>query len=334
MNLILDPLTHAPHLKFLIPKSLYFTRPNNTLYPSGHYLSDNFKQFFNFDFLEEEQIIKSSTTFNHLFIILPVLSTEKKHQGDSSEAWIELYNLLYNSLINKVSGKVIVFDNHGGDYEPTKYLSKFNFKYDIIFKRVYSKRNLINYKEKTYTYPFIMDTNNDPMYNLYNKQLIVTNSDKIKKCLWSGSLIDYHEEWDDNNEHGDRRYMLNAILNINPHIVDQKNIPYSLYLTTLSTYKYILDLRGTSRLNKRFYEILSTNTLLLAERLDVIFPFDEEDKFSEECFFSNATEFYNNYLKLENNPELYNKCLENQKYIVKKYFNNNWLWNYINTKII
>ena len=73
MNLILDPLTHAPHLKFLIPKSLYFTRQNNVPYPGGHYSSNEFENKFNFNLLEEEQIIKNSITFNHLFIILPVL---------------------------------------------------------------------------------------------------------------------------------------------------------------------------------------------------------------------------------------------------------------------
>jgi hypothetical protein len=122
---------------------------------------------------------------------------------------------------------------------------------------------------------------------------------------------------------------LNSILSKTPNIVDIKNVPYNLYFSTMSLYKYTLDLRGTSRLNKRLYEILSTDTLLFAERIDIIFPFDEGDKFSEESFFSDATELYNNYLKLENNNELYKKCLENQKYLVKKYFNNNWLWKYI-----
>jgi hypothetical protein len=63
---------------------------------------------------------------------------------------------------------------------------------------------------------------------------------------------------------------------------DIKSVPYSLFLKTISTYKYALDLRGASKLNKRLYEILSTDTLLFAERIDVIFPFDKGDKFSEE----------------------------------------------------
>ena len=329
MNLILDPLTHAPHLKILIPNSLYYTRQNNVSYPGGHYSNNEFEKKFNFNLLEELNIIESANNFNNIFIILPVLSTEKIHQGDSSAAWIELYKLLYNTYINKVSGKVIIFDNHGGDYNPTDYLSKFNFKYDTIIKRVYSNRN--KYQENIYAYPFIMDTNNDPMYNLFNTQIIESNSKKINKILWAGTLHKYDEEWDNNNnnEHCDRTQLLNSILSKTPNIVDIKNVPYNLYFSTMSLYKYTLDLRGTSRLNKRLYEILSTDTLLFAERIDVIFPFDKGDKFSEECFFSDATELYNNYLKLENNNDLYKKCLENQKYLVKKYFNNNWLWKYI-----
>ena len=42
MNLILDPLSHAPHLKYLIPDSLYYTQPNTNPYPAGHYKYDLF----------------------------------------------------------------------------------------------------------------------------------------------------------------------------------------------------------------------------------------------------------------------------------------------------
>lgn len=334
MNLILDPLSHAPHLKYLIPDSLYYTQPNTNPYPAGHYKYDLFENKFKFNLNRENQIISTTNLFKNLFIVFPILSTEKTHQGDGSVAWVKLYKFLYDKFINKISGKVIIFDNHGGDYSPDKYLLKFGFKYDIIFKRVYSKRNQSNYTSNTYAYPFIMDTNNDPIYQLCNFSLIEPNK-KVNKILWSGTLHKYNEVWDDNNnnEHCDREYILNTILQKDKNIVDIINIPYSSYLKTMSNYKYTLDLRGTSRLNKRLYEILSTDTLLLAEKIDVIWPFDEGDNFSEECFFSNATELYNNYLKFENNNELYKKCLENQKYIVNKYFKNKWLWEYIQTII-
>lgn len=166
-------MSHAPHLKTLISNSLYYTRQNNASYPGGHYSVDLFFSKFNFNLLEELNLIESANNFNNFFIILPVLSTEKTHQGDSSAAWIELYKLLYNRYINKVSGKVIIIDNHDYDYNPTDYLSKFNFKYDIIFKRVYTNRNKIRYQENIYTYPFIMCTNNDPMYNLFNKPIVI-----------------------------------------------------------------------------------------------------------------------------------------------------------------
>jgi hypothetical protein len=331
MNLILDPLTHAPHLKFLIPNSLYYTRDKTASYPNGHYSSKLFEETFKFNFIQEENLIDSKNIFKNIFIILPVLSTEKKHQGDQATVWIELFNLLFNRFVNKVTGKVIIFDNHDADYNPTDYLSKFNFKHDIIFKRTCSNRNKLRYQENIYTYPFIMCTINDPMYNLFNTQLIKFNSNKINKIFWAGSLFKHDEEWDNNNisEHCDRTIMLNSISSKTPNIVDINSVPYSLFLSTISSYKYALDLRGASRLNKRLYEILTTDTLVFAERIDVIWPFDEGDKFSEECFFSDATELYNNYLKLENNNDLYKKCLENQKYLVKKYFNNKWLWEYI-----
>lgn len=47
-------------------------------------------------------------------------------------------------------------------------------------------------------------------------------------------------------------------------------------------------------------------------------------------FFSTPDELIEIYNKFENNPELYKKCLQNQIYIVEKYFNNKWINNYIN----
>ena len=103
--------------------------------------------------------------------------------------------------------------------------------------------------------------------------------------------------------------------------MELKSVPYPIFHKTISTYKYALDIRGTSRLNKRLYEILSTNTLLLAEKIDIAWPFEDGEGFSEECFFEqgNYDDLYRIYTNFENNPELYKKCLENQMYIVKKY---------------
>ena len=338
MNLILDATTMNPHLKYLIPNSLYYTIEGkyfNSMWCGGENKGE-INNKYNIDYDSEinkiNEICNSGKKFENMFFSLSILSCEEIHQGKSNVLWINLYIELYNKFKNFISNKIIIIDNHGGDYEPSIYLNKFNFAYDIILKRVYSYRNKDKYNKITHSYPFIMDTNNDPMYKLYNNtRYTVDIENKIKKIYWAGSLFKYDEEWDNGNtlEHGDRIIIINNIKKINPNIIEIKQVSYNTFHNTIASYKYALDIRGTSRLNKRLYEILSTNTLLLAEKIDIVWPFEDGDNFSEECFFSSAEELVEKYTIFENDEKLYKKCLDNQLYIIDKYFNNVWLWKYI-----
>lgn len=333
VNLIIDVSLHAPNLKFIIPNSLYYGEEKGINFTSNHTNNDIISQY-NFNLHEEKKKIEKVIIIENLYFSLSVLSTEKKHQGKSCKLWIDMYKSLYDKFIDKVKGKIILIDNHGGDYEPTIYLDKFNFKYDFVLKRVYSSRNMQKYTNNTYSYPFVMCTSNDPMYKLFNSNMITTHvSNKKNKIYFSGAVFKHYEECDSKNtyEYADRKKILNDISNKYKNILEIKRVPYNIFHKTISNYKYALDIRGCSRLNKRLYEILSTNTLLLAEKIDIIWPFKDGDSFSKECFFEqeNADDLYRIYNDFENNPELYNKCLENQIYIVKKYFNNEWVWKYI-----
>ena len=99
----------------------------------------------------------------------------------------------------------------------------------------------------------------------------------------------------------------------------------------ISNSKFSLDLLGAGNPNIRTFEILVSGSLLLQQNNDLVWPFLE--KFSDECYFEDGIEFNNNLNKLYNNPELYLSCLENQYNIVNKYFNKEWLKNYILSKI-
>jgi len=336
MNIIVDPLGHAPHLKYVISNNIYFTKESCSGYLNGgHYSSSELLSNFNINLQNELLKLQDINNFENMFFVICTLSTEQRHQGNNYSIWINMYQNIYNDFINKINGKIILIDNHGGDYEPSIYLNKFNFKYDIILKRVYSNRNKDRYLKNTISYPFIMDTNNDPCCKLYNLSHYKENiHKKINKIFFAGSLFDYHEEWDNHNtfEHADRKKIVNGFYSKYPNILEKTRVPYNVFLKTITNYKYALDVRGTSRLNKRLYEILTTNTLLLAEKIDIVWPFENNDKFSDECFFEqgNVDDLYRIYNNFENNFELYEKCLKNQMYIVNKYFNNEWLWNYIN----
>ena len=72
---------------------------------------------------------------------------------------------------------------------------------------------------------------------------------------------------------------------------------------------------------------MSQSSLRISEYNDLKWPFDEE--FSKETIFKTAEEFIEKINYLDKNPEIYNKCLENQKKIYDKYFNKKWIKNYI-----
>lgn len=331
VNLIIDLSLHAPNLKYVIKNSLYYGEEKGINFTSNHTNNDIISKY-KFDLYEEKKQIMKLKSIDNFFFVITVLSTEVQHQGESAKKWIDMYKYMYNKFYSFVTGKIVLIDNHGGDYEPNIYLNKFNFNYDIILKRIYSNRNKHRYSKNTFSYPLITPTKDDPLYKLYNSNMIITPiANKINKIFFAGSLFDYHEEWDNKNtcEHADRRIIINNIKKKN--ILEITRVSYNIFHKTISNYKYALDVRGTSRLNKRLYEILSTNTLLLAEKIDIVWPFENDDKFSDECFFEqgNPDDLYRIYNNFEKDNELYKKCLENQLYIAKKYFNNEWIWDYI-----
>lgn len=337
MNIIIDPLCHVPHLKYVINNNIYFAKEKSDGYLNGgHYSSSEILTNFNINLQNELTKLQNTHNFKNMFFIMSILSTEQMHQGNNYSIWINMYQNIYNNFINKINGKIIIIDIHGYDYEPSCYLDKFNFKYDIILKRCYSNRNKHRYNSKTKPYPFVMCTSEDPYYKIINEPIIQNNIlNKNNKIFWAGSSFKHDEEWDNNNifSHTDRTYILDSIQKYSSNIIDIKKIHYSIFHSTIASYKYALDLRGCSHNNKRFIEILSTNTLVISEKPDILWPFEEGDNFSVECFFSTPDELFEIYNKFENNPELYKKCLQNQIYIVEKYFNNKWLNNYINNII-
>tara|TARA_E500000178_G_scaffold246615_1_gene243219 strand:+ start:5797 stop:6825 length:1029 start_codon:yes stop_codon:yes gene_type:complete len=335
-NIIIDILGHAPHLKYIIKKSLYFTftKESYLQYPTGHYTCIELDNKFNINFNNELININNQNFFDNMFFIIPVLSCEYQHQGDNYLKMLQKFKNIYDNFINKIKGKVILLDNHDYDYKPNNFIKKININYDIIFKRSFSGRNKYKYSENTYTYPFIMCTNNDPFYKVLNDNIIYEKlSNKNNKVFWAGTNFKHYENFDENNVYSstDRNIILNSPLINNSNILDIKKTSYEKFITTISLYKYALDLHGCSHHNKRFFEILSTNTLILAEKIDIVWPFENNDGFSEECFFEkgNPEDLYRIYNNFEKDNELYQKCLKNQLYIAKKYFNNEWIWNYI-----
>ena len=88
------------------------------------------------------------------------------------------------------------------------------------------------------------------------------------------------------------------------------------YIYKMSQYKFGLDLLGVGEPNKRTFEILSCNTLMISQKGNLDWGFEEGDDFSDETVFSgdNVDELFYKIQILINNDVLYNKCLQNQSF--------------------
>jgi hypothetical protein len=224
--------------------------------------------------------------------------------------------------------KLVIFDNHDAAYDPMIYTKSMGMDIDVIFKRTYPVE--ADYGPKVIPYPYIMCTSNDPIMLLCGDTTRISSRNSASKLCWSGSVFKHDEVIQGIvEEHCNRTKWIDYA---NRYLGDRfscLNVPYEKFTSTLSEHKVCLDLRGASRLNKRFFEILAAGSLIFAEKYTVKWGFDDGDSFCEECWFSDEQDFAFKIDLLLNNQEVYQKCLTNQEYIRNKYFNPIWLWNYI-----
>jgi hypothetical protein len=110
-------------------------------------------------------------------------------------------------------------------------------------------------------------------------------------------------------------------------IYNPGKLNYSSFINVLRNSKYSLDLLGVGDPNKRTFEILLSGSLILSEKNNLYWPFEE--KLNEEVIFRDSDDYFKKLINLENNNELYNKCLINQYNIINKYFNIKWIKEYI-----
>jgi hypothetical protein len=91
--------------------------------------------------------------------------------------------------------------------------------------------------------------------------------------------------------------------------------------------KFSLDLLGVGDPNKRTFEILLSGSLMISQYNELLWPFEED--FLPETKFKDKFEYLKIIYRLSNDHELYQKCLQRQFEIVNKYFNLEWIKNYI-----
>jgi hypothetical protein len=316
MNIaIIDSVNQDIGLKILFPESDYYinndedcTR-NHRINSYNHY---NIKHNTDWTNITDEK-------YDYLFIILPVFDAipEKIY---FKENIYNIFNHITQIINNNNFKKVCIFDNYDYDYDPSEFF--INDKIDIFFKRNYNKTQ--TYKKNVVPFPFIM-FGEISLIEKCDRELVTKEEyfkNKIDRVFFSGSLFN-HKDYQ-NNIFRNRNLIYEKICQT---IFNPGYINYNIFLNLIRSSKYSLDLLGVGEPNKRTFEILLSGSLILIEKNDLKWPFEEE--FFEETIFSDSNDYFIKLNNLNNDDNLYKKCLENQYNIVNKYFNKEWIKNYI-----
>jgi hypothetical protein len=262
--------------------------------------------------------------YDHLFIINGLYDANPPNiigfDPKRNEFIKKNYEILQKEvkIINdNIFKKVFLFDNYDYDYDPNDILK--NDKIDVFFKRNYNKTK--EYKSNVVPFPFVIFGKG---YSIIEK-IIQSNfekNDKKTRIFFSGSIFDHNDI--ELNYRRNRVAIYNKIQQViyNPGYLDYDN-----FIKNIHESKFGLDLNGVGDPNIRTFEILSQGALRIGEYNNLKWPFDDE--FCEETIFTDDIDFKIKIEKLLNDPNLYDKCLTQQMSIYNKYFNKEWIRNYI-----
>lgn len=310
---IIDGVNQDIGLKILFPEADYFI--NNTEINKISSLNK-----YNIEIKSNWNTI-TDKNYDYLFIVIalydakPGVKFYKQNIYDILQKELEIIN-------NNNFKKVFIFDNYDYDYDPNPIVK--NNKVDLFFKRHYNKTK--NYEKNVIPFPFIMFGQIALIEKVDNNIEFNNDENKINRVFWAGGLYchtDNEYPWLRN-----RQLIYSQIISSNENFIyNPGRLSYNTFLTEMNKSKFSLDLLGVGCPNMRTFEILSTNTLRIGQYSDLLWPFPEQ--LCEETIFKDINEYIEKIHNLIQNEELYQKCLKNQQNIVNKYFNKQWIKEYI-----
>jgi hypothetical protein len=310
---IIDEKNQDIGLKILFPEADYYI--GRVEYNSK---INNMKKFDIVPILDWSNI--NSTNYDYLIIIMCCIEAVK----EDTEHGKAYYNKILPIIEQNNFTKVAIFDNHDYMYDPNEYIKC--EKVDYFFKRHYNKMH--NYKENVISFPFFCFGYEAMIEKIVNNEQLEYNKMRHNIIFFSGTIFEHIDK--EHNVNINRIKIYNEIKKYlyNPGIVDN-----NIFMKYLQQSKYALDLLGIGEPNIRTIEILVSGALLISQKPNNIkWPFPEE--FSKETKFLNGDDFFKIIVELDSNPELYQHCIDNQNYIVKKYFNKKWLSDYVINHLI
>ena len=233
----------------------------------------------------------------------------------------EIFKLLSSKNIKKVAW----FDDSDRALcaRGVKWLNKEGIPCDAVFKRDYRRTHLWEYAECVHPFPFMTFGKPNPPWLLYENR--VKGNSGLNACFWSGAPIDRFEpgvpdEWCNR---------LGMLKQIYPYLIMKSGLPKEEFLNQFNTYKFFLHLNGTGHICGRFFEGLSRDSLMLMQEMDTVFPFANEKFFHEMTIFVRPEEFVQKLGELQINRDLYAECKQTQEEILEKYYNYEYMREYI-----
>lgn len=313
---IIDPACQVPGLKFLFPGADYYAHEPSSFFHFNHFSNEEHYSHYNFYYRTDWETI-TEKNYNELLLVAPLKDFSKGLTQSVTDHLKNMRNLITN-IIERCNFKTVaLFDVYDYDYDPSE-INTF-WKVDYYFKRNYQRTKI--YKENVFPFPYIMFVR--PC--ILNMCLTKTKSNyTINRAFWCGGLynhIDHVSCVYRNREKIHRE--ISGLIDTVP------TTSYEKYLSIMRSYKIGVDLLGVGDPNKRTIELLTNGVLTMSMCKDLEWGFEDGDAFHSDTFFSTADEFKEKLARLLTDDDHYLTCLQQQYYIVDKYFNKEWLRNYI-----
>jgi hypothetical protein len=325
--LVVDIEKHFPPAANMFPGCDYFS-PNlqphemKCLQPIPSAMDTKIR----YGFLPKSSWEELEETYDAVVFIWPVHSFNDPGYTPNIQERRDYFKEIYDRLSKKKIQHYIYIDD--SDRAIVKrgldWLDQEGLRCDAVFKREYREGWKSDYDERVHPFPFVMFGKPNAAWVLYEEKNY-HDGERLNQCFWAG-VPRFNMDPSTPDEHVDRNMILNSI---GHSISFFYNLTPEVFLDTFTKYKFFLNLNGNGHLCKRFFEGLSRGSLMMMQETDLVFPFENGDYFSKQTVFKDGYEFLWKFEDLKNNDKIYKSCLINQKYLVNKYYNYEWIRDYI-----
>jgi len=314
---ILDPFHNMPGLTRVFPDAGYYSYPPDGIYNyhwTNHMSPVDFKRYYGFEYKTDWSSI-TSNTYDVLAIVLVVydITVHKAAAG--------MLDMLQGVIKNQSFKRVVLFDTHDYDYDPTLFIPK---GVDVFFKRNYSTRK--QYDKRVVPFPVSMFVRKCILWSIIDYTDIprCPTPPKINDALWCGSIYIHKDD-----TYKIVRDRASAYAEIQSYVHTRHFPDPGEMIQAFRSFKICVDLFGVGNPNKRTIEIFISGSLRMHNFNDLNWGFEEGDSFHEACYFSSGDEFVSKKNRLLSDENLYNSALSCQENLVRKYFNKEALKEYI-----